>query len=69
MADPIELPTDVTVLDDDQLSEVLDGARAEFAQLSAQDTITDDSLSRMRALAATVDGIRTEQAARIEAAQ
>ncbi|MBT3161507.1 major capsid protein [Streptomyces sp. Vc74B-19] len=69
MAELIELPNDVTALDDDQLSEILDGARGEFAQLSAQDTITDDSLARMRALAATVDGIRTEQAARIEAAQ
>ncbi|CAL9431752.1 hypothetical protein SUDANB21_02065 [Streptomyces sp. enrichment culture] len=69
MAEPIELPNDVTALDDDQLSEILDGARSEFAQLSAQDTITDDSLARMRALAATVDGIRTEQAARIQAAQ
>ncbi|MEZ3180795.1 major capsid protein [Streptomyces pimonensis] len=69
MAEPIELPTDITVLDDAQLSEILDGARAEFAALSAQDTITDDSITRMRALAATVDGIRTEQSARIKAAQ
>ncbi|WSB84148.1 major capsid protein [Streptomyces cellulosae] len=69
MADPIELPTDVTALDDEQLLEILDGARSEFAQMSAQDTITDDSLARMRALAATVDSIRSEQVARIEAAQ
>ncbi|EMF20410.1 hypothetical protein H114_32744 [Streptomyces gancidicus BKS 13-15] len=69
MAEPIELPTDVTALDDEQLAEILDGARAEFAALSAQDNVTDDSLTRMRELAATVDGIRTEQAARIEAAQ
>ncbi|MGW4007956.1 major capsid protein [Streptomyces sp. NPDC004763] len=69
MADPIQIPDDVTALDDEQLSELLDGARNEFAALSAEDTITDDSLGRMRALAAAVDGIRTEQAARVQAAQ
>ncbi|PWI06523.1 cell wall protein [Streptomyces sp. NWU339] len=69
MAEPIELPDDVTALDDEQLAETLDGARAEFAALSAQETVTDDSLTRMRSLATAVEDIRTEQAARVQAAQ
>ncbi|WTW95402.1 major capsid protein [Streptomycetaceae bacterium NBC_01309] len=64
-----EIPEDVTALSDDQLSETLDGARAAFADLSAEPTVTDDSLATMRALSATVQAIREEQGARIQAAQ
>ncbi|MFK0063350.1 major capsid protein [Streptomyces werraensis] len=63
-----EIPEDVTALDDEQLAEALDGARAAFAALSGQDVIDGDAMTRMRALAACVEDIRTEQTARVEAA-
>ncbi|WP_327594695.1 major capsid protein [Streptomyces chartreusis] len=63
-----EIPEDVTALDDEQLAEALDGARAAFAALSGQDVIDGDAMTRMRGLAACVEDIRTEQTARVEAA-
>ncbi|MDX2643497.1 major capsid protein [Streptomyces sp. PA03-1a] len=64
-----ELPEDITSLDDDALAAALDGARGAFAQLSAADNVTPDGLVRMRELAAGVEAIRTEQAARVTAAE
>lgn len=73
-----ELPQDLTQLSntefltsltDEELAEALDVAAQTFAQLSAQDEITDDSLNRMRALAAGSEAIRAEQRARREAAE
>lgn len=64
-----ELPEDLTALSDDELSEALDGARAAFNALSSADNVTPDGLASMRNLAAGVDSIRTEQAARVSAAQ
>ncbi|SOE31788.1 major capsid protein [Streptomyces sp. OK228] len=63
-----EIPEDVTALDDEALAQALDGARAAFAALSGQDVIDGDAMTRMRALAACVEDIRTEQTARVEAA-
>jgi len=63
-----EIPEDVTALDDEALAEALDGARAAFAALSGQDVIDGDAMTRMRALAACVEDIRTEQQTRVEAA-
>ncbi|MFF4900441.1 major capsid protein [Streptomyces sp. NPDC001068] len=63
-----DIPEDVTALDDEALAQALDGARAAFAALSGQDVIEGDAMTRMRALAACVEGIRTEQTARVEAA-
>ncbi|MYX39027.1 MULTISPECIES: major capsid protein [unclassified Streptomyces] len=64
-----ELPEDLTALSDDELSEVLDGARAAFDALSSSDNVTPDGLAAMRELAAGVESIRTEQAARVAAAE
>ncbi|PSK57981.1 hypothetical protein B0E38_01826 [Streptomyces sp. 111WW2] len=64
-----QIPEDVTALDDDALAQALDGARDAFAALSGQDVIDSDGMGRMRALAACVDQIRTEQSTRVEAAQ
>ncbi|MGW3971203.1 major capsid protein [Streptomyces ardesiacus] len=63
-----EIPEDVTALDDEALAQALDGARAAFAALSGQDVIDGDAMARMRALAACVEDIRTEQTGRVEAA-
>ncbi|MFD5570468.1 major capsid protein [Streptomyces cadmiisoli] len=63
-----EIPEDVTALDDEALAQALDGARAAFAALSGQDVIDGDAMTRMRALAACVEDIRTEQTGRVEAA-
>jgi hypothetical protein len=63
-----EIPGDVTALDDEALAQALDGARAAFAALSGQDVIDGDAMTRMRALAACVEDIRTEQTGRVEAA-
>lgn len=64
-----EIPEDITSLDDEQLSLALDGARNAFAALSGEPTATDASMVRLRALSACVENIRTEQGARVEAAQ
>ncbi|MDI9829694.1 major capsid protein [Streptomyces sp. KAU_LT] len=63
-----EIPEDVTALDDEQLAQALDGARTAFAALSGQDVIDGEAMTRMRALAACVEDIRTEQQGRVEAA-
>ncbi|WP_411092313.1 major capsid protein [Streptomyces sp. 049-1] len=63
-----EIPEDVTALDDEALAQALEGARAAFAALSGQDVIDGDAMTRMRALAACVEDIRTEQTGRVEAA-
>ncbi|MER7841687.1 major capsid protein [Streptomyces sp. NPDC096040] len=63
-----EIPEDVTALDDEALAQALDGARSAFAALSGQDVIDGDAMTRMRALAACVEDIRTEQQTRVEAA-
>ncbi|WP_326813950.1 MULTISPECIES: major capsid protein [unclassified Streptomyces] len=64
-----ELPEDIRSLNDDELAETLDQARAAFAQLSAENTIDDQGMTRMRALATGVQDIRQEQANRLQAAQ
>ncbi|WP_405893709.1 major capsid protein [Streptomyces sp. NBC_00104] len=64
-----EIPADVTALDDEQLAEALAGARNSFAALSGQDSVDETSLVRMRALATAVEDIRTEQGARVQAAE
>lgn len=64
-----ELPEDISSLSDDELAETLDQARAAFAALSAENTIDDQGMTRMRALATAVQDIRQEQAARHQAAQ
>ncbi|WSM11239.1 major capsid protein [Streptomyces sp. NBC_01717] len=64
-----ELPEDIGSLNDDELAESLDEARAAFAALSAENTIDDQGMTRMRALATGVQDIRQEQANRLQAAQ
>lgn len=64
-----EIPEDVTALDDEALAQALDGARSAFAALSGQDVIDTEAMGRMRSLASCVEAIRTEQSARVEAAQ
>lgn len=64
-----DIPEDVTALDDEQLAAALDGARSAFAALSAESTVTQDGLTRMRALSACVENCRAEQGARVQAAE
>lgn len=64
-----ELPEDIRALNDDELADTLNQARAAFASLSAENTIDDQGMTRMRALATAVQDIRQEQANRLQAAQ
>ncbi|MFE7330784.1 major capsid protein [Streptomyces sp. NPDC057565] len=64
-----ELPEDIRSLNDDELAATLEEARAAFAALSAENTIDDQGMTRMRALATGVQDIRQEQANRLQAAQ
>lgn len=64
-----EIPENITSLSDDDLSAHLTEATEEFSQLSSADVVDGGSLGRMRALATFVQDVRTEQAARVEAAR
>ncbi|MFF2964235.1 major capsid protein [Streptomyces sp. NPDC057963] len=66
--DPFELPDDITTLGDDELSALLEGAVEAFDTRSTSSVITPKDLEQIRTLAAGVENIRTEQAARHEAA-
>lgn len=69
MAD-FEIPEDITTLSDAELEETLDGAAAAFQALAGENSVRPDrDLPRMRELAKTAESIRTEQAARREAAE
>ncbi|WP_432104488.1 hypothetical protein [Streptomyces sp. bgisy091] len=67
MAD-FELPESIAALNDDELTELLDGATAEFNSKSTKSVVTPKDIEQLRALAKGVEEIRTEQAARVEAA-
>jgi hypothetical protein len=64
-----ELPEDLAALSADELASALEGAVRAFDQLSNSAAFTTDDLAQLRTLAAGVDGIRAEQAARVEAAE
>ncbi|MFC7791410.1 major capsid protein [Streptomyces cinereoruber] len=64
-----ELPEDITTLDDEALANALEGAVKAFDTVSNSTSITPDDLVRLRSLATAVNGIRQEQAARVEAAE
>ncbi|MGW1352829.1 major capsid protein [Streptomyces sp. NPDC002409] len=66
--DPFVLPDDITTLADDELTSLLDQAVTEFDARSTSSVITPGDLEQIRALAAGVEAIRTEKAARVEAA-
>ncbi|MBA0053433.1 cell wall protein [Streptomyces sp. AJS327] len=68
MAD-FEIPEDVTALSDDELNEALEGAVEAFDAKSQSTTVTGKDLESLRSLATAVDTIRTEQAARRDAAE
>ncbi|MGC0418403.1 major capsid protein [Embleya sp. AB8] len=67
--EPFELPDDITALNDDELSALLEGAVAAFDARCSKSVVTPTDLEQLRALATGVDKIRNEQAARQEAAQ
>lgn len=71
MADEPEftLPEDLAALSAEELDAALDGAVHAFDALSNSATFTTDDLAQLRTLAAGVDAIRTEKAARAEAAE
>ncbi|MGW6925150.1 hypothetical protein ACWGA9_28420 [Streptomyces sp. NPDC054950] len=50
--DKFDIPEDITSLDDEALSQALDGARTAFAALSAEST--DTSMGTLRALSTCV---------------
>ncbi|MFJ1695665.1 major capsid protein [Streptomyces sp. NPDC088252] len=66
--DPFELPDDITTLTDDELSALLEGAVEAFDTKSTSSVVTPKDLDQIRALAAGVENIRTEQATRHQAA-
>ncbi|MFJ2882473.1 major capsid protein [Streptomyces sp. NPDC093108] len=68
MAD-FELPDDITALNDEELSQALDGAVAAFDAKSNSSSITSDDLANLRSLATAVDNIRQEQGSRLAAAE
>lgn len=68
MAD-FEIPEDITALNDDELNEALAGAVSAFDSKSQSTTVTTKDLESLRSLATAVDGIRTEQASRRQAAE
>ena len=68
MAD-FEFPEDITALNDDDLNDALAGAVEAFDARSASTSITPKDLDALRSLANGIESIRTEQAARHEAAQ
>ncbi|MFF2940183.1 major capsid protein [Streptomyces niveus] len=69
MADPFEIPADVSALSDDELNQALSGAVEAFDSMSQSTTVSTDDLQSLRSLATCVDTIRTEQASRREAAE
>ncbi|WP_228980137.1 major capsid protein [Streptomyces sp. DH12] len=69
MAEPFELPADITILSDDELADALGGAVAAFDAKSKSSVVTPTDLEQLRSLATAVNSIRAEQAAREEAAQ
>ncbi|MFE0763694.1 major capsid protein [Streptomyces smyrnaeus] len=64
-----EIPEDITALNDDELAEALAGAVEAFDAKSQSTSVTNKDLESLRSLATVVDSIRTEQAARREAAE
>ena len=68
MAD-FEFPEDITALNDEDLSTALAGAVEAFDARSQSTSITPKDLEALRSLAKGIESIRTEQAARHEAAQ
>lgn len=67
MAD-FELPDDIAALNDEDLSELLDGAVGAFDSKSTTSVVTPKDLEQLRSLATAIKDIRAEQAARVEAA-
>jgi hypothetical protein len=63
------LPEDLAALSAEELAAALEGAVRAFDALSNSAAFTTDDLAQLRTLAAGVDAIRTEQAARVEAAE
>ncbi|MBT2490640.1 major capsid protein [Streptomyces sp. ISL-96] len=66
--DPFELPEDITALNDEELSDLLEGAVAAFDARSTSSVVTPGDLEQLRSLATAVNDIRAEQQARHEAA-
>lgn len=64
-----EIPEDITQFSDDDLAELLDNAVAAFDAKSTSTTVTSDDLAQLRQLTEVVNNIRTEQAARRQAAE
>ncbi|GGZ23339.1 hypothetical protein GCM10010387_15590 [Streptomyces inusitatus] len=64
-----EIPEDIKALSDDSLNDALAGAVSAFDATSQSTTVTPGDLESLRALATCVDDIRTEQAARHQAAE
>lgn len=69
MAEPFEIPEDLSVLTDDELAALHTDAVAEFETRSAGTSFTTPDLEHLRALAAGVEQIRGEQANRLQAAE
>ncbi|MFB7114839.1 major capsid protein [Streptomyces sp. NPDC056291] len=63
------LPEDITVLTDDELDDILDGAVKAFDAKAGSSTVTSDDLTKLRELATAVNDIRAEKAERIAAAE
>lgn len=64
-----QLPEDLTALEHDALSQLMEDAVAAFDELSGQDTITGDDLADLRRMRDGINAIKAEQQARISAAE
>lgn len=69
MAEPFELPEDVTALSSEELEAVLTDAVAAFEAKSQSTSVTAKDLDALRSLAAGVKALRAEKQARLEAAE
>ncbi|MDQ0962043.1 hypothetical protein QFZ66_005921 [Streptomyces sp. B4I13] len=69
MTEPFELPEDLTTLDDEQLVAALDGAVKAFDAKAKSSLVTNTDIADLRALAAGVEAMRTEQQERLSAAK
>jgi len=68
MGKKVTFPEDLSALTDDALSRLETDAVAEFDELTAKDNFGADDLARSTALADGIEAVRTEQTARVEAA-
>ncbi|MFJ7489688.1 major capsid protein [Streptomyces sp. NPDC097727] len=69
MAEPFELPTDFSTLDDEQLAAALTDAVEAFDAKAKSNLVTTDDITALRSLTSGIEAMRQEQHDRINAAK